>query len=487
MASLLGDGWDSPQSGANMALAAGLLRGDFGGGLLGAQQAYQGSQDHALKLKLAQLQMQQGQMGLDKGGLELEQMRQQIARSGKIRDDLARLQGGGMPGQPAPQPAAPQFDTPQVGGIPFFSQGTTPKLQPQMSPQAQMNQPPPGAGFGESQAKRLVDQANVYTANGDFEGANKLLEHAAKFMPEVKEMGVLMRDGKPVNVITFKDGTQKVTDLAPTPKVHWADTGGSVQPINEYTMSNMGPGVTKTMTPGETASNALGWANNATTQRGQNMSNSATLRGQNLTDDRARQTIASGRIPSGYRQSADGGLEFVPGGPADPNAAKKAAPTEFQGKSAGYGARAQASDKTLREIEGSYSPAAVNTKNALSRTPLLGGAMEAGANAMLSDPSQKADQAQRDFVNAVLRQESGAAISAGEFDNARKQYFPQTGDSKAVIEQKANNRQLVIRGFEQNSRPGAMAEIGSGGATGEWSPVKKSSMSSGGWSATLKK
>jgi len=35
------------------------------------------------------------------------------------------------------------------------------------------------------------------------------------------------------------------------------------------------------------------------------------------------------------------------------------------------------------------------------------------------------EQAKKNFVNAVLRLESGAVISPSEFTNADKQYFPQ--------------------------------------------------------------
>jgi hypothetical protein len=69
----------------------------------------------------------------------------------------------------------------------------------------------------------------------------------------------------------------------------------------------------------------------------------------------------------------------------------------------------------------------------------------------------------------VLRQESGAAISAGEFDNARKQYFPQPFDSEAVKLQKARNRQTAIQGFLNNARPGAVKAVTSpSGATGSF-------------------
>ena len=53
------------------------------------------------------------------------------------------------------------------------------------------------------------------------------------------------------------------------------------------------------------------------------------------------------------------------------------------------------------------------------------------------------DQAQRNFVNAILRRESGAVISASEFDNAARQYFTQWGDTDETISQKAANRRLA--------------------------------------------
>ncbi|MFC5550719.1 hypothetical protein [Massilia aerilata] len=189
------------------------------------------------------------------------------------------------------------------------------------------------------------------------------------------------------------------------------------------------------------ANNAASRANNAATV-------AATIRGQNLTDARAREQLAQGKVPSGYRANSDGTLVAIPGGPADPS---NKAPTEFQGKSAAFGARAQQADKILGELEGQYSPAGINAKNSLSDVWLVGGALGTAANNKLSDASQRADQAQRDFVNAVLRQESGAAIGAGEFENAKKQYFPQTGDSAAVLQQKAANRKLAVQGLLNNA------------------------------------
>jgi hypothetical protein len=75
----------------------------------------------------------------------------------------------------------------------------------------------------------------------------------------------------------------------------------------------------------------------------------------------------------------------------------------------------------------------------LSAVPVAG-------NFMTNENKKLADQAQRDFINAVLRRESGAVISPSEFENARQQYFPQPGDTQAVKDQKRANRELAIKG-----------------------------------------
>lgn len=74
-------------------------------------------------------------------------------------------------------------------------------------------------------------------------------------------------------------------------------------------------------------------------------------------------------------------------------------------------------------------------------------------NFVVSKEFQMAEQAQRDFVNAVLRRESGAVISPSEFDNAKKQYFPQPGDTPEVIEQKRRNRLNAINGIARAAGP----------------------------------
>lgn len=88
-----------------------------------------------------------------------------------------------------------------------------------------------------------------------------------------------------------------------------------------------------------------------------------------------------------------------------------------------------------------------------------------------SEDSRSNDQAERNFVNAVLRRESGAAISPTEFENAAQQYFPRTGDTPEVIAQKRANRQQAMNAI-QAAAGGAMDQVtyvnplGGGGKSG---------------------
>ena len=85
-------------------------------------------------------------------------------------------------------------------------------------------------------------------------------------------------------------------------------------------------------------------------------------------------------------------------------------------------------------------------------------------NIFKTSDRQSYEQAMRDFVNATLRQESGAAIAETEFQSAKKQYFPQPGDSDAVIVQKRKNRQLAIDGMMRQ----AGSNNSSSDSGGEW-------------------
>lgn len=128
---------------------------------------------------------------------------------------------------------------------------------------------------------------------------------------------------------------------------------------------------------------------------------------------------------------------------------------EYQGKSTGFGMRAAESSRIIEEVGqgGKVQPSLI--KRTAESVPLVGEGLGMAANRFASPEQQQVEQAERDFINAVLRQESGAAIADTEFANARKQYFPQPGDSAEVIEQKRANREAAINGFRISAGAGA--------------------------------
>ena len=124
--------------------------------------------------------------------------------------------------------------------------------------------------------------------------------------------------------------------------------------------------------------------------------------------------------------------------------------TEFQGKAMLYGTRAAESHNILNSLEDDVNLRRLAAGQMVNNLPIVGRMI---GSSTMSPEAQKIDQAQRNFVNAVLRQESGAVISDQEFANAQKQYFPQPGDDKATIEQKRKNRELAIAGFKRMAGP----------------------------------
>lgn len=68
-----------------------------------------------------------------------------------------------------------------------------------------------------------------------------------------------------------------------------------------------------------------------------------------------------------------------------------------------------------------------------------------------SDELKSQEQAERNFITAILRRESGAAIAESEFDTAEDLYFPRVGDPPEVVEQKRRSREQVISALEAGS------------------------------------
>lgn len=135
-----------------------------------------------------------------------------------------------------------------------------------------------------------------------------------------------------------------------------------------------------------------------------------------------------GATPGGAPQQRMPSIQaFAPPNPSQPEAL-----------SAGFANRMSDSTKQIEENQGALGDVGQHMRGGV---PLVG-------NFLTNPQYQKGDQAQRNFINAQLRRESGAAISESEFDNARKQYIPQPGDSKEVLAQKKSNRDMAVRNMQ---------------------------------------
>lgn len=138
-------------------------------------------------------------------------------------------------------------------------------------------------------------------------------------------------------------------------------------------------------------------------------------------------------VPYGTTKGQASQLNIVPQKPA----------TDAQNLAAGYAARVQQStgifDKLATDIA-AYDTVGFEVQKRLP-------------NSQKSPAIQSYEQAAQNFINAVLRRESGAAIAPSEFDNARKQYLPSPGDSAVTLSQKKANRDLVLQGLQQSAGP----------------------------------
>lgn len=122
---------------------------------------------------------------------------------------------------------------------------------------------------------------------------------------------------------------------------------------------------------------------------------------------------------------------------------------ESQANSLMYGKRMQTSNKILENLESK----GVTRGSLLSKLPVVGGSIGNTPFVGNNEEQRKYEQAKLNFINAVLRKESGASIADSELDRAEKQYFPQIGDSEAVIKQKAANRRQVTNTMLSNVGP----------------------------------
>ena len=137
-----------------------------------------------------------------------------------------------------------------------------------------------------------------------------------------------------------------------------------------------------------------------------------------------------------------GESELVSGIPGKKSAEEKPL-TESQAKNAGFASRLFEANNNFNEVANKISPEKLAVAGATAETPLISQV----TNSSLSPEEGLAIQAKRQFINSILRPESGASIAPSEFKSADIQYFPQVGDDEKRIAQKAQARETAIKGM----------------------------------------
>jgi hypothetical protein len=147
--------------------------------------------------------------------------------------------------------------------------------------------------------------------------------------------------------------------------------------------------------------------------------------------------------------------------------------TEVQGNAVGFAARAIEANRIATNLEkqGVRDTGAIRTAvgGIAGMTPFIGEELEQGVRSVFnvaptflggtSAEQQQVEQARRDFVTAILRPESGAAIGVQEAKNEEKKYFPQAGDTETVIQQKQQSRLKAIEGLKAKAGPSGVRQI----------------------------
>lgn len=145
-------------------------------------------------------------------------------------------------------------------------------------------------------------------------------------------------------------------------------------------------------------------------------------------------TQVPGQVPSQF--PAPPGMAAAAPGSAGAPFTKTTQASEADRLAAGFSLRMNEASKTIDDLEGRGT----HTGNAGSATF---GSLPGVGNYLRSTDNQVYLQKAQDWVRAKLRKESGAAIGEKEMADEIRTYFPQPGDSAAVIAAKKQSRKIA--------------------------------------------
>ncbi|HEV7246578.1 MAG TPA: hypothetical protein VGN93_06250 [Shinella sp.] len=152
--------------------------------------------------------------------------------------------------------------------------------------------------------------------------------------------------------------------------------------------------------------------------------------------------VGNSKAPNGTRLEVDpatGAVTFTQGAGVKPL-------TEQQSKDTVYSVRAEGALPLIDKLGDSLT----------SLPEAVGGQVPGIGNYLKSPEYQQAEQAGREFLAAILRKDTGAAITPSEMEDYGSVYLPRPGDSAEVLTQKQQSRSRALAALKAGMPPQAI-------------------------------
>lgn len=419
MAGLLdffGNGWDDPKSNAVMALAGGLLDGDFASGMKGYANvmAGAGEANYQKAMQKAKLEEMQAMTMAKQDAVKQAQLK---AEEGKRIQGLVANSGRSRMGMGEPSilnetlPEGMRVAPIQQQGVDvdyndLYKQGVPFDILKDLA--ATRN-------LGREEVARVQDIEG--------QGGAKILQGFDKY-------------GRPVG--------QGATGYLAPQLVNQGDKQSFVKPVAGVSLQ-MG------QTPDSKASNALGWANHGISAANLNLSRQRLAMDKGAADKLSWNNDLGGFVNPRTREV----LPAIGQDGKPVSSMKEKALTEDQGKAVGWLVQAENAYKNMNAATANTPSAAKPGFNdVLAGIPSLG-VTSGVANMMRGDERQKFMQGASSLSEALLRAATGAGVNKDEAAQKIRELTPQFGDSDATIKQKNQAIPSYIESLKVRAGAGA--------------------------------
>lgn len=355
-------------------------------------------------------------------------------------------------------------------------------------------EPPEGVSPSEWKAQQYMKLADVYAVKNP-EQASKFFDMAQKLTPKSEVTGqpfqVSDAQGQPILVQQFKDGTiRPMQGFGPQREVVLQNVDGVMTAIDKSSLKGgeqFGTGISPVDKARIDAENIrLGYEFKRLGFDEQRIA----MEKKRLGMEQERLGISKAEFArGGYdRITNEQGVFYVPKTPGMPvipiagpggeplKGTAPPKPTESEQNAAGFAQRMERANSIANSLKGQQPGVGSAIAGSI---PFVGGVAQRWVQ---PEQTQQFKQAADDWIRAKLRKESGAAIGKDEMDSEFRTYFPQVGDTPAVIAQKEEARRIATEAMKINAggqyrpyvptTPSPVVPSAGGGSL-TWDPVNK--------------